>query len=599
MNHEIKTQSVKKNLIFQILYQTVVLVIPLVISPYLTRTLGDHALGIYSYTYAYAYYFFVFAMLGIMRHGQRIVASRRNDKTALRKAFWSLYCVHLMVSVVALAAYFIFVFSIDAAYRPVYLVQGIFVASSLFDITWLFYGLENFRSVVVKNFLIKILECALIFTLVKSPDDVWIYTLIMAGSVMLGILVLQPQAIRAVPPIRFGWRDMKEHFKPLCILFIAVVASTLYNMFDKTLLGLLATKADVAYYDYSNKIILVPKTIIGAIGTVMMPRACACVARNDEASAKKYMGYSLHFVCLLGIGSVFGLLGVARLFAVLYYGYDWAICGEVIIALSPIILIIGLGDILRTQYMVPNGMDKQLSISFVLNAVLNLVLSVALIPVMGIYGAVVGTLAAEIFGLAFQLVLCRKFLSFGKILLTTVPYLVAAAVMYGVIWLIKQYFNRSIADLLLQIAVGGGIYAILSTVYLFCFSPLKHKLRAIVQRMVRRGGKDRGAAREAAEAVEAAVLAAECAPPAEEGAFPAEEGADCGKQLDPPAEGLSAAQDMDPEQKMVAPEEGAVPPAQETGESGAPRNAAEGDCPPEEPPREGEEQPHPAESGKK
>ena len=34
----------------QFLYQGVTLVIPLIISPFLTRTLGSNALGVYTYT---------------------------------------------------------------------------------------------------------------------------------------------------------------------------------------------------------------------------------------------------------------------------------------------------------------------------------------------------------------------------------------------------------------------------------------------------------------------------------------------------------------------------------------------------------------------
>ncbi len=484
MNSHIKAQSLKKNFIFQILYQVVMLVIPLIITPYLTRRLGADAYGVYTYTYSIAYYFVIFAMLGIMRHGQRLIVSKRNDENQLRKAFWSLYFVHVCFSLLALAAYVIFIYCIgEPQYRTVYLFQTIYVASALFDITWLFYGLENFQSVVIKNFLVKALECILIFTFVKSPDDLWLYTLIMSGSIFLGQAVMVPQAMRAIPPIGFGWADIKQHFKPLFVLLIAVVAATLYTIFDKTLLGIMSTKANVAYYECSNKITNVPRMIIGAIGTVMLPRACDCVARGDEESAKKYMDFSLHLTCMLGIGSVFGLLGVANLLAVLYFGSDFAICGEVIMAISPTIFIIELGDILRTQYMVPNGMDKQLSLSLVLNAILNLILTVILIPPLGIYGAVIGTLAAETLGLVFQLVLCRNFLSLKKILVTMLPYVIFSGIMYGLIYLVRMYYNRSIADLLLQILIGGGIYLILSAVYLFFFSSIRQNLQASARKL--------------------------------------------------------------------------------------------------------------------
>lgn len=476
----IKAESAKKNFIFQILYQIIIFVIPLFTAPYLTRTLGDTSLGIYSYTNSIAYYFVLLAMLGISRHGQRVIAARRNEKDLLRRTFWSLYLLHSIASAVAILSYVTFLFFGEATYRTIYIIQIIYVLSALFDITWLFYGLENFRSVVIRNLLIKICECICIFCLIHTADDLWIYTLIMSSSACLGQAVMLPQAISFVKPIKISWNDIKEHIKPLFLLFIAVVASTLYTVFGKTMLGIMSTEENVAYYEYSNKIINIPKAIIGVIFTVLYPRACASMAKGDEANSRKYLDYSLHFTCLLGVGSVFGLLGVSNLFIVLYYGADFVACGDVIIALAPVIVVNEIGNIIRTQYMIPNHMDVWLNVSYLVNAIINIVLCVVLIPLIGIYGAVVGTVAAETAGLIFQSILCKKFLSLSKIILTTIPYIIFGAAMFGIIYLIRLYYNDGWLDLLFQAIVGGGVYCILCAIYLFYFSPIKKNVRGLL-----------------------------------------------------------------------------------------------------------------------
>ena len=95
MKHNLlQPDSVKKNFAFQIIYQVVILVIPLIVSPYLTRTMGSIALGTYTYTYSIAYYFVVFAMLGINKHGQRIIAQRRNDSEKLRTVLYTCSCIN-------------------------------------------------------------------------------------------------------------------------------------------------------------------------------------------------------------------------------------------------------------------------------------------------------------------------------------------------------------------------------------------------------------------------------------------------------------------------------------------------------------------------
>lgn len=106
---EQQAKSLKKNIIYQTLYQTLMFVIPLIVSPYLTRILKADALGVYSFTYSIAYYFVMIAMLGISRHGQRLIASVRNDKQKLQRTFWSLYFTHAVVSIFAILLYVIFI----------------------------------------------------------------------------------------------------------------------------------------------------------------------------------------------------------------------------------------------------------------------------------------------------------------------------------------------------------------------------------------------------------------------------------------------------------------------------------------------------------
>lgn len=493
MAREIKAQSVKKNFIFQIIYQVIILVIPLIIAPYLARKLGRDSVGIYSFTYTNAGYFVLFAMLGIARHGQRIIAARRDDKQALAKTFWSLYAVHATFSIIAIVGYVTFTALFGGSYKTIYYIQTFYVASALIDITWLFYGLENFKSVVIRNFIVKIAETVLIFCLVKSSDDLWIYTLIMACSTCVGQILMVSQAVAFVKPVKFGWADIKEHIKPLFVLFIAVVASTLYTEFDKTLLGIMATEGDVGGYAYGAKIIAVPKTIIGVICTVLFPRACASIAKGDTKNAQKYMDYSLHFTCFLGFASIFGLLGVANLFSEFYFTEEFASGGEhvgnVIMALAPNIFIVELGNIIRTQYMVPNNMDVSLTVTYIISAVLNIILTIILIPVLGIYGAVVGTIAAETCGLIIQFVLCRKFISVKHVLLTMIPYVLIGAAMFGLIYVVRLYFNKTLWDLLFQVAVGVVSYSALSAVYLFCFSPIRQNLKNMVRNVFRKKKK--------------------------------------------------------------------------------------------------------------
>ena len=82
--------SVRRNFAYQSVYQITTIILPLVTSPYVARVLGAEGIGIYSYTYAVAYYFSLVALLGISNHGNRVIASVRDDALQLKKTFSNL-----------------------------------------------------------------------------------------------------------------------------------------------------------------------------------------------------------------------------------------------------------------------------------------------------------------------------------------------------------------------------------------------------------------------------------------------------------------------------------------------------------------------------
>lgn len=465
-----KESSVKSNFIYQVLYNCVTMVIPLVVTPFLTRALLENKIGEFTYSRSIASYFVLFAMLGIVKYGQRVISQNRSNEIRLRKAFWSLYTVHVVFSVIALIVYYVAILFISDN-RTLYCIQGLYVLSALFDITWLYYGLENFRGVVVRNAVIKIAEALLYILLIKTPDDIYLYAVINCSVFLLSQMVLMPGAIREIKPISVNWNECKEHIKPLMVFAVAVIGITLYTVFDTTLLGFFSTKDNVAFYEYSNRIAKIPLAVASVIGTVLFPRACKLVAENSIEEQKKYLSFSMIIVSIVGSVSFWGLLAVGEPLARIYLGENFGSCGPIIGALSSLVYIVGIGDVVRTQLMIPNGMDKQYIVSIMLSAVTNLILSTILIvnfpKEIQVYGAVIGTIAAEFVGMLYQLIICRKFISLTKLLKTVILTCAVGAIMYIVLRFITVSIQWSITSLAIVIVIGAVIFIPLTLIYIF------------------------------------------------------------------------------------------------------------------------------------
>ena len=249
-----RENSPKKNFIYNIIYQILTLIIPLIITPYLSRVIGSGGVGIYSYTYSIVHYFMLLTMMGVNNYGNRTIAKVREDNDKLSKTFWSIYLLQLIMGLTLTIIYISYVLIFDNEFKIIALIQSLFIISSMLDINWFFFGLEEFKKTITRNTFVKITNIVLIFLLVKTKSDVWKYTFIMAGMTCLSQLILWGFAKGKVELVKIKWQDIAKHIKPNLVLFIPVIAVSLYKIMDKTMLDMLSTEANVGWYYAVDKI---------------------------------------------------------------------------------------------------------------------------------------------------------------------------------------------------------------------------------------------------------------------------------------------------------------------------------------------------------
>lgn len=236
------------------------------------------------------------------------------------------------------------------------------------------------------------------------------------------------------------------------------------------MLGILSTKENVAFYEYSNKIVQIPMIFTGIMGTVLFPGACRYAADKNYEKLGKNFEYCIIVNSLIGFAAAFGLFSIADLFAVIYYGESFAECGEVMSGMCPLIIIGGLGDAVRQSYVYSLKMDAAMFKIQSLNAAVNIMISFLLIPILGIYGAVAGTICAETVGLLLVLWICRKYLSMRNLLQNVVPFALIGAVMCAGVKFIGKYLNETPAALLIRVFAGAVIYLSFTLIYAGLFN---------------------------------------------------------------------------------------------------------------------------------
>ncbi|MDO4305291.1 MAG: flippase [Eubacteriales bacterium] len=462
-----KKSSIKMNVLYQLVYEVFAMLIPLLTAPYVSRILGAEKLGIYSYWYSVASYFGMVAMLGVKNYGNREIAKNRENIECLTKTFWSIYAVQCGVSVIVLIAYMIFIFCFSSDNTGCSLVFTLYVISCMLDISWFFFGTEQFKITSARNTIIKLITASLVFLCVRSADDILLYCGIMAGGCLASQLILWVQLSRYICYTKIHFNQMLSHFKPMLILFIPVLAVSLYCIMDKIMIGNLSNKTQLGFYEASEKITTCVKSVITAFGTVMMPRMSKLFSDGDIKAGNRYMSLSVEIMMAVAFAMAFGISSVAHIFAPLFWGEEFIPCAGLLIALSAALPFEAFADIIRTQYLIPNSMDKAYIVSVMTGGITNVTANLILIPRMGALGAAVGTIIAEIMVWLVQCIFVRNKIHLEEYLQKAIPFGVMGGIMMLVLRAVDTIARTTVSWVILEVIIGIVVYCSLSFTYFY------------------------------------------------------------------------------------------------------------------------------------
>ena len=206
--------SLKKNIAISTLYQILLIILPIVTAPYIARVLGPDQSGVYDYTTSIMTYFAMFAALGTASYGVREIARVRDDAAMRSKLFWEIELMTVMTSSVCIVVWFIFI-ALTPQYKTIYLVLTMGLLSTMFDISWFFAGMEQFKYTVTKNAACKLIGVILMFLFVKKQEDLLLYVIIIISSTMIGNLSMWLYVPRFVEKVDFRTFTFRKHLSTL------------------------------------------------------------------------------------------------------------------------------------------------------------------------------------------------------------------------------------------------------------------------------------------------------------------------------------------------------------------------------------------------
>ena len=460
--------KIKTNIIYNITYQILVLIVPLITTPYISRILGAEGIGIFSYISSVVYYFYIFILLGLNNYGNRSIAKCRDNKEERTKAFWSIYCTQIILGIIIIFLYNIYIYYIsDIKYKIFYEIYIFHVIGAILDINWFFFGIEEFKFTTIRNIAIKFITLVSIFYFVKGENALELYFFIVSISTLLSNLFLWTRIFKYVNFFKPTLKECLFHIKPNLILFLPIVALSIYRVMDKIMIKQLSSIFENGYYENADKIITISLTGFSAISTVMMPAISKLVANSDHLKVKQLLRDTMQVTNILSIAMVFGLISISYKFAPVFFGKEFTETGVLMMLLAPTIFLSGWKNILRSQYIIPYSKDLVYVYSLLIGAVCNIVVNMIFIPKYGARGAAIGTLTAEFIGFIIQNYIIAKEIKINILFKDFILFIPIGIIMGIVVYKIINLLPDNMLSIGIGIIIGCIIYILLVLTILF------------------------------------------------------------------------------------------------------------------------------------
>lgn len=407
--------GLKKNIAYSSLLTVANYIFPFLTFPYVTRVLGVENFGMCNFYNSIVSYFLLFSMMGMSTLAVREIAKCKGDKNELNKTYSSLFVLNGITTIISIGILLLSIFFVSKFQEhPQFIIIGaIHVLSNYFLLEWLFRGLEDFKYITLRSIIIRTLYVFLVFVFVKKTDDYLIYFLLTSLMVTANALVNITYSRRFV---RFSFKiiEIRKYIKPYIIFGAYQLLTSMYTSFNVAYLGFSCGDVEVGYYSTSVKIFNILLSFYTAFTGVLLPRMSQMIEADDIVGFQSLLRKSLNLLFSIAIPIIiFTEFYTEEIITIISgAGYIGAVVPMKLV--MPLVLIIGIEQVLVYQVLMPLKKDKQVFINSCLGAFIGVLLNIILVPNMKAVGSAVVWLSSEIIVLSSAYYFVRKYIKIAN-----------------------------------------------------------------------------------------------------------------------------------------------------------------------------------------
>lgn len=456
--------SLKTNVLLNYINTITGFIFPVITFPYASRILLPDGIGVVNFQMSIINYIVLFTSLGIPLYAVKEISKYRDNIEIRNKATVEITLLSLLLCLVGYIAVILigkFVPQIEANIVLFYILSLTILFTAL-GVNWFYQAIEDFKFITIRAVLIRILAAASLFLFVKDKSDLLIYGAITVGSTVGNNVInfFHLRKYMQFSELKGIKLNIFRHLKPALRIFVLNLIISIYVQLNTIMLGFMDGDYAVGIYTAGNKIPHIILSLVTSMGVVLLPRCSKLVASNKMDEFKSICDKAIRLVWMLALPFTVGLILLSKPIIEVFCGHSFIDAIPVIYWTAPVILFIGLTNVIGIQILYPLGKENIVIYSTLGGSIVNIILNIIMIPKLSAVGAGISTFAAELAVLIIQIIAGRKYIPVRLLNKYNLKYIPASLCIIAVVLPFVFFIDNDWLQILLSVVAGSFAYGL-------------------------------------------------------------------------------------------------------------------------------------------
>ncbi|MHB9054715.1 MAG: oligosaccharide flippase family protein [Paludibacteraceae bacterium] len=379
-NNEYK--QVSQNMLYLTLLNFITYLSPILLIPYLMKTVGEEKYGIYIFSWTFIFYFVFLVNYGFDFSATNQIAIQKNDRVKLSNIFFNIIFIRIVIAVLCMFGIYIAANTIHILFpyrQSLYFGFGIVFGIALFP-TWLFQGMEEMKFITIVNLITRLLPLVFILILIKKAEQYQYIILIQAIGYLIGgvfsffFAIIHYKLIFCKPSVNVVRQQLRDGWS----LFLSTVGMTLYRETNVFIMGFtLGNYALIGYYSVADKFVRFAQSLALPVAQSLYPYFSRKFNADKGTSLLIMSKFGKLYLSLLAFIAVI-LLIIIKPTVNIYLGGNYPDVITNFYIMSPIIIVSGFSYYYGIVGLVNLGYRKKFTTFVFIVGALNIISSLLL-----------------------------------------------------------------------------------------------------------------------------------------------------------------------------------------------------------------------------